>query len=340
MKTKIATSNRGFTLIEFLLGTIIAGIALSSMSIVIGHYFNGYRTTKTEAQKSVNIKIAQALIEYAQSNTQAGFKGKIQAPYQDSALWNNAVVKPSDTTPKWKELTQFILSSGVDPALIGDDNSQSHNLRVLQVANNITYQVPLYFRSGPLVLLTYQFGAVYSTACPRADSTCNTTSQPPGSSPALTATNYATWKTTGTDFAPIFVSTLPMQRVMLRQTAQTLDYVRDSLLSYFRRQQINAVSPNDPTNWWPGGSLAGANQATNEKCADGWYPLSTATILSDIGIDPLIYGVTAWGGSIQFCRDYAPAVAGQPPHYGALRINKNVTSAAAPDNATDVIVTF
>jgi hypothetical protein len=249
-----------------------------------------------------------------------------------------------------------LTQSGVNPSEINDDGTASKNVRVYQLVQGLTQQVPLYFRSGPLVTLTYDFGAIYLTTCPKGSTTCNPNSATgvPGDSQAISANNYTTWSTSGSDGRANFVSSLPIQKQMLATTVQRLDKVRDTLLSYLRTQQVTAAG-GDTTNWYPNqdgkatpGSLSGANPATNQGCRDGWYDLSQAgvSVLPTVGLSAQEYGMTAWGGPIQYCRDYDPTGAGTPnapPHYAAIRINVNVSAGLAPDGAVpgnNIVLTF
>src|SRR5690606_29625636 len=85
------------------------------------------------------------------------------------------------------------------------------------------------------------------------------------------------------------------------------------------------------------------------NCYDGWYSLDAlnVNVLAQIGLDPTEFGVTAWGGTIEYCRDYEPSpeagyTANDAPHYAALRFNQNLSKALAPTNnaSQNVIVTF
>jgi hypothetical protein len=63
----------------------------------------------------------------------------------------------------------------------------------------------------------------------------------------------------------------------------------------------------------------------------------SVNVLAQLGLGALEYGVTAWGGTIQYCRDYdlidspTNANANAQPHYAALRINKSVSLGSIPD---------
>jgi hypothetical protein len=208
----------------------------------------------------------------------------------------------------------------------------------------------MYFKSGDLVRLDYDVAVIYATGNCGALTTCNTNataSVPPGSSSLITAGNYTTWTTTSPDGDAYRISTLPIQKELLKKSTERLDKVRDSLTNYFR-SMVLAAAASDTTNWYPSGSssMAGQTPSTTQGCRDGWYDLYTDTgILNTVGLSPTEYGVTGWGGHVQYCRDYDPAVtaANTPPHYAALRIHKNVTTGSNPDGTTtsnNVVLTF
>jgi prepilin-type N-terminal cleavage/methylation domain-containing protein len=341
---------RGFTLVELLVTVVVIGI----VTIILAPTFNSLMTAKQlayyEKHRLNNQLIASGLLSYAANSTQYG---RLPPPYTGSG-YTKTVYNPGDGSSAGIALTQALTQSGINPSEINDDGTASKNVRVYQLVQGLTQQVPLYFRSGPLVMLTYDFGAIYLTACPKSSTTCNPNPSTgvPGSSPALTASNYSTWTTTGSDDRPYFVSSLPIQKQMLATTVQRLEKVRDALLFYLRAQQVTA-SASDKTNWFPNqsgaaapGSLSGANPLTNQGCRDGWYDLSSTSVLPTVGLAAQEYGVTAWGGIIQYCRDYDPTGTGTPntpPHYAAIRIHANVSAGLAPDGAVpgnNVVITF
>lgn len=342
----------GFTLVELLIAVMVIGV----MTIMIAPTFNSLvtaqKTAYDEKHRLNNQLIGAGLMNFAANATALG---RLPAPYT-GAGYTSTIYNPADATALGVQLTQSLTQTGVNPVEINDDATASHKVRVYQLVPGLTQTVPLYFQSGPLVNLTYDYGAVYQTDCPVATATCNPTPATgvPGSSPALTAANYPTWATTGTDGTAFFVSSLPIQKQMLATTVQRLEKVRDTLLSFLRAQQVTAAG-GDTTNWYPNqagasaaGSLAGASPATNQGCRDGWYDLSNAavSVLPAVGLASQEYGATAWGGAIQYCRDYDPigsATPNSPPHYAAIRINKNASAGVAPDAAVagnNVLVTF
>lgn len=325
----------GFTLIEMLIAVVVIGISMTMLAPVLSSYLTASAANYAERAKLDNQRIAAALLDYARNSTALGV---LPAPYSAGGRVS-AVYNPGDTTTNGLALTQTLVQSGVVPNAINDDGTAAHNVRVYQRVTGLVQVTPLYFRSGPLVSLGYQAGVIYQTPCKLADTGCNPNPATglPGDSLLLTAANYATWSAADTAIGTQYLSTLPMQTAMLTTTSQRLDRVRDALMAHFRAQQLTAAA-GDTTNWFPPnpGTAAGANPATNQGCRDGWYDLSTSAILPLVGLGAAQYGQTAWGGAIQYCRDYDPAAtqtADAPPHFSALRINAAVSTGSAPDAA-------
>lgn len=329
---------RGVTIIELITATIVIGL----LSIVVAPLLNSYvvsvRGGYLKRQEIVNQTIGAALMQYAQDGTALGV---LPAPYT-GAGYTSTVYNPTDNSTAGTLLKAALTQSGINPSEINDDNHPSKRVRVYQQVTGLTQKTPLYFQSGPVVTLTYQFGVVYTSACEKAQSLCNPTAATgiPGKSIRLTAANMNTWTPTGTDKAAAFVSSLPVQKQMLANTALKVDRLRDSMMSYFRARQTTAAG-NDDTNWWlpMPGTKGGKTPTSNQGCRDGWYDLSTETaILTAAGLTPAVDGKTAWGGRIEYCRDYDPANNQSPnasPHLAAIRFNSNISLGLAPDAVSE-----
>jgi prepilin-type N-terminal cleavage/methylation domain-containing protein len=330
---------RGFSLIELLIAVLVLGIVAVLAGPVFSFLSSAQRQAWAERQRVVNQQIVNGLLAYAQ--TRSPDRGKLPAPYTVGSF-HSAVVNPQDADPGYHEITLALVRAGVGPNEIADDGSVSANVRVYQRVDGLKANVPLYLHSGPATELTYEFGVVYATRCPRQQA-CNATL--PGSSPSLTSANYTTWNVQGTDAAPVFISSLPLQKEMLAVTARRLDTIRDSLLQFVRAKQL-AASATDTTNWYPaptGLSMAGAAPGTNQGCRDGWYDLSAANVdvLPQVGLSREEYGKTSWGGAIQYCRDFDPTglkSPNAPPQWAALRILKSVSQGGAPDGTSGAAV--
>lgn len=324
----------GMTIVELIVAVFVVGLLSMALAPVLNSYVVSVRTSYMKRQEVVNQTIGVALMQYAQDATALG---TLPAPYTGGG-YTSTIYNSTDNTTAGLALRAALTQSGINPAEINDDNYPSKRVRVYQRVTGLAVHPPLYFQSGPLVTLHYHFGAIYTTACERGNTSCNPTAATglPGTSTAMTAANYTTWTPTGSDQGVYFVSSLPLQKQMLANTAAKVDKIRDSLMSYFRTRQATA-SGNDTTNWWlPATStLAGASPGTNQGCRDGWYDLSTNTeILPAAGLTPATDGKTAWGGRIEFCRDYDPAGTASPntvPHLAAIRFHSSVSFGLAPD---------
>lgn len=337
-------TQRGFTLVELLMTIIIIGIMSLLLVPVYSDLITSQKLAYSEKHRLNNQLIGAALMSYAADSTTAG---KLPAAYT-GASYVSTIYDTTNTT-----LANALQQSGINTSEINDDGTAAKKVRVYQVIQGITQNVPLYYQSGPLVAITYDYGAIYLTDCPQTTAACNPAATGiPGTSPVLTPANRATWTTTGTDGPAFFISSMPIQKQMLATTSQRLDKIRDSLLGYFRAQQQTAAG-GDTTNWFPNqtgaasaGSMTGATPATNQGCRDGWYDLSNASILilPTIGLAIEEFGKTAWGGTVEYCRDYDPTTttANTPPHYGAIRINSAVTTGSTPSvtPGNNIVLTF
>lgn len=318
----------------------ILGLLALALGPTIRSAFSAWARASDSRQALNNQNLAAVLLDSARTQS---VLGQLPAPYT-SGNYRSTVADPGNTA-----LINLFTQTGLLPNQINTDGTAAQNLRVYQRVTGLTIQVPLYFRSGPLITLSYQVGALYNTRCGVQDASCNSGSSGiPGASAKLTAANAQTWTPTEPDYGAQVFSTLQLQRSMLQTTVTNLDLMRDNFQNYFREHE-RLASATDTTNWYPTptSTMAGQNPATNQGCYDGWYDLSNGTVnvLAQIGMDPARYGATQWGGPIQYCRDYNPAATGanSVPHYGALRIHANVSAGVAPDSsnpANNVVLTF
>jgi len=336
----VVARQRGFTLVELLIAVMTIGIISMAMAPMFSSAVTAKKAAYADKHRLNNSLIGVALLNYAAKSTQFG---RLPSPYTGSG-YTKTIYNPADGSGAGVAITQTLTQTGISPVEINDDGTASQAVRVYQLVAGLTQSVPLYFQSGPLATLTYDFAAIYLTICPKATAACNPTvaTGVPGTSAALSGVNYTTWAPAGTDGTAFFISSLTIQKEMLTLTATRLDKVRDTLLSFLRTQQVTAPG-SDTTNWYPNqagasaaGSMTGSNPATNQGCRDGWYDLSNGavSVLPTVGLSATEYGVTAWGGPIQYCRDYDPTaskVANAAPHYGAIRILASVSSGSSPD---------
>lgn len=328
----------GFTLIELVVSIFVIGVIGMVTASTMGTFAASTVVAWGEKQKLNNRAIAQSMLQYAATQSATG---SLPNPYTNagSGIYS-APLDPTNTTLA-AQMQQFQVAMNE----VNDDGRTAKNVRVYQGIGGLTQNVPLNVQSGPLATLTFQFGAVYSTTCAVADTACNK-SPLPGASAQITSANFTTWKPTAPDFAEAYVSTLPLQRAMLAETSQRLNRVRDAMLTFFRGKQY-AAAVSDATNYYPNDSgSATASASGNQGCWYSWIDLSSSSVLGQIGLSAAEYGTTAWNGRVEYCRDYDATGSGSAdasPHYGAIRINKNVSTAASPDtsvSSNNIILTF
>ncbi len=348
MKNSMKKSKKtqtGFTLVELVITAAVLSILLLILAPLGAAMMSSQQLAYIEKHKLYNRYIADALLSYARNTSPLGM---LPSPYSGNG-YQQTVYNPFDTSATGIALAQALSEQGLPPAEINDDGTTGANVRVYQLVPNLNFQMPLFVQSGPMATLTYQFGALYLTQCMKSDTSCNPlpATAIPGSSIAMTASNYVTWASSGSDTPAVMLSSLPVQKEMLMTTAQRLDKLRDAFLSHFRVAQMTAAA-GDATNFYPSAATSQAGQvsASNQGCHDGWYSLASSDVLPKIGLAASEYGSTAWGGAVEFCRDYDPLgskVADAPPHSAALRIRASVSSGSAPDATlpgNNLVLTF
>jgi len=343
MNAKKIRHHGGFTLYELLIGVAVLGIVIISMGSFLNMIFSYQASADMERNNLYNLNIRDAFYDYARD---VSF-GVLPSPYTGSG-YVSTVYNPIDATPNGISLSQSLGKTGIPVTNINDDGTAGASVRVYQLVNGLTKQVPMFAQTGPLVTLTFQYGAIYMTSCNKGTASCNPNAATgiPGTSTALTAANYTTWRPVGSDSPAVFISSLDIQKDMLATSVDGLDKLRDKFLGFVVAAQVTALA-GDATNFYPtdATSLAGQAPATNQGCRDGWYSLATTNILSQIGMQES-FGRTAWGGPVEYCRDYDASGTKAPnaaPHNAALRIRASVSLGLPPDPAVtgnNVVLTF
>lgn len=315
----------GFTLLEMLISVIIGAILTSMlfswMMVAASYQERSYR----EAVRQDNQAIARALRNYASVEN----KGFLPEPFTGGAYRN----VPVDIMNA--NLIEFLAQGLVSASRYNQDDSTAQNVKYYEVISpKPTYCMPIVGSSSECVTLVYDRAVIYQTACSIADA-CNDGS--PGVSPAYALSG---WSVVAPDLMPVEISTLDIQQANWRTTWLRLNETRQKIRNAFNATVAASAAGNTDNHFFKpnlAGSpdLQGADPATNQGCADGWYQLDNVdvNILQFYGLEPQsIYSVTAWGGRIEFCRDYDPTGQGANtlPHVAALRINKLVTSGQAP----------
>lgn len=333
----------GFSLIELVIAVAILGVIFAITGPAINSALTMMENAKRDEVVLSNQKLSAGMMAFARNSN----GGRLPAPYTGTGVFSG-LYNPADVSVAGKALSLELRNTGVPVNAINSDSAAVENVKVYRRVAGLTYAMPFYFTTGTLVTLTYDVGSIVQTSCFKAGA-CN--SGIPGASVAMTAANVTTWVPTLPDYGAVMFSTLPEQKSMLRLTAGRINKLADRLSSeFFTRMRLAAA--NSAQNFYPrptnGGApnLAGANPATNMGCHDGWYRLNAVNVnvLIQLGLDPAEFGVTAWGGAIDFCRDYEPsgATANTPPHYAALRFNRTLSGGVVSTGvlAGDVVITF
>lgn len=338
-------TTHGFSLLEMAMVMMVLAVLLTISGPYISDFVSISNDTYNQKQLIINQKISAGLMKYAVENTN---QGTLPTPYTGSG-YTSTILNPANTS-----LSAILTSSNILSTEINDDGYDAKNVRVYQKLSSITKQSPLFLQTGPLVNIVYDYGIVYNTRCPLNDATCNpnSTTGIPGASSVLNVSNYKTWTLTSPDMNVVAVSLEPLQQQLLKITADRLLTIRDKLKNYIKYQE-QAAAPGDTTNFYlPSSPTLGGQTPTGAQqgCRDGWYNLyTTAGILDELGLSASEYGITGWGGIIEYCRDYdvnGTKTANAPPHYAALRIHNTPSTGSAannPDHAVpgnNILLTF
>lgn len=355
---------RGFTLLELVFAVMILGF----LSLALTPAFRTLVATKdityNAEQSAINQKIAAAMLNYAEYGGLPA--GTLTAPCHSST--NKvffSIYNPSYCSGT-SGLLDYLQQQGVSLSQVNNDGKAGKNLRVYQYLSSESQTAHMYFQSGPLVYLNYDFGVIYLTNCGQSQP-CNQASAssttPPKSQPTLpgdlSATagaarllNRSTWVPGTRDIGVTYVSTLPLQKKMLQKTVEQMDRIRSAMTNFYAGQQ--AANPMSTANFYPQPTdplqrrPADPFPASNQGCREGWYSLESSLfdILAQIGLGTESQaGQTAWGGSIEYCRDYDPSGTspyGTAPHFAALRVNRSLSYGQPPDMdpANNIVISF
>lgn len=329
-------TQRGFTVLELLLTLGTLGILLAIMAPLSDSVFALRRANQAVEQETVNRRVASGILAWMDQRGQ----NNLPAPYSGDE-YEDIVVDPASTDADALALVAQLGARGLSLPQIFSNSSIMNNARVYQRVANQSIVVPLYGQTGPSVTLRFDIGLLYNSQCRRDDTSCYPApSGVAGFSPVATATNIASWETAEGDFGLYRFSTLDLQLARLETSRRRIDTIRDALRDYFNAQYLSGA-PDPDINHYPapsgGGApnLSGASPGSNDGCRDGWYDLSDSSVdvLATVGLLAAEYGRNAWGGRIEYCRDFDPAgtsAEGTAPQSAALRINAAPSTGANP----------
>lgn len=379
----VRAQQAGFTLVETIIAVALLGILSLSAGSAFKAFMTARHNAYVAEQAAINQKIANALMnkarigpvlraDYADADQEPdGVPGTLQSPCTVStskvfySIYNPGFT--STVCQSTRHLRDYLIQQGLNPDRgVNDDGTASRNVRLYQRVGGLTQDAFIFGKGGPKVTLNYDFGVVYLTNC-GFNRPCNQTAasatNPPRSAPPtgtatvddyaarLTLSNFTTWKAGNYDIAPVMVSTLPIQMELMESTAKSLLELKSAFQRYFDRMQ--AANPASTANFYPQPAFSQppVSPAFNEGCREGWYALrlNATDVLEQIGLfnrdypGEALYGLTAWGGVVEYCRDYDPSGTspyGTPPHYAALRFNREVSNAFDPSPGQNIIISF
>lgn len=342
---------------EMVLAVAVLGVLTLAIAPSLGALRTAQRQAYVSEQADLNQRIVRAMLSHAEDAVLP--PGTLTPPCNNNtnkvfaSIYNTTYC--SGTT---SSLRDYLIQEQVPLDQVAHDGTAAKNLRVYQRVGGLSQPTYLYAQGGPLAYLDYEVGVVYTTNC-SITAPCNRTAAssaaPPKSQPVyenetaataaalrLQESNMNTWVPGTQDVGVAYLSTLPLQKKLMKQTVDHLERVRAAFLRYYDAKRLE--SPTSTANHFPRPSDAVVQQPedpypeSNQGCREGWYLLDSAVsdLLAQVGlgVNPE-FGRTAWGGSIEYCRDYDPSLTSPyntAPHYGALRISAYISVGGAPED--------
>lgn len=315
----------GFTLIEILIATIVVGVISMILVPVTQTMLDARDTHYRTQQDKLSLETAHALLEYADKQDGSN-AGRLPAPNDNS-------VDTGDS-----DVFEMLLVRGVPATQIEHDDTQAENKRVYaRIQSDV--QVP-FFRDSqePKVELKFDYGIVYLAACPQAEFPCSESRSVPTN---ISDLDDDDWLYDTEDLEPQVVSTEDMQLERLRGLEERIRDIRDRILADFRERQrdVEAKDISD-VDRIDNSSAPSATSVGSGTCNSTWRTLDGGTMLSELGLQPEVYGETPWGGDVTYCNDYE-ASGGSDITQSALAVAKDgLTNGSSPSSGDYIIISF
>lgn len=315
-------------MVELLISVVILGVMSVAVAMNFASLNSMFRFGQEERQYAISYNVANALIDHARSEG----KGRLPDPVNFSG-YRSAV---TNTSINNNPMIDYLIANNVAPELALHDGSASQRVRVYQKFTRTT-NIPVEGFGGQTVQIQFDVGAVYHTNC-MLGTACMTSGSRPGDSANFQESTFNSWATSGEDGAAVTFSTQHIQASLWRRTHDRLMEARNALADLKTSRMFQADADSVLTeNFNPVPSSHSENSSRTDNCWHGWLRLDTATsVLQQVGLSPQLYGLTPWGGQIQYCANYDPSNSGRttPPYNAALRVHRNVTSGTTPNNTS------
>lgn len=316
---------RGFTIIETLAALVLMSIAALAVSGLANQVSGMYRAERDLDNRAELRAIADAHLKYAALHNNGALLGSYTA--------GSCTDCPIDTTVQ--ELTTYVETRAQRLAdAMNYDNSSNRLVRGLMLDEN-TYQSTFSTATASNMVLEYRAGVIVQTSCPPGG-TCDT-----GASWANPIYVQSGWAANPviTDWVPY--SNLEIMQDRAVATIDKLLFLQRKIRDYTQELVISNPSIVD-ANYLPlpnlpaSPDLSGTDPTMQGGCINGWHDLSSAdvNVLEIVGVTKT-YGTTIFGAPVEYCADFDLSAvdassADTAPHVGALRINRFVTTGAAP----------
>ncbi|RZD19631.1 prepilin-type N-terminal cleavage/methylation domain-containing protein [Pseudoalteromonas sp. MEBiC 03485] len=327
--------SHGFSLIEVLVAITILAIAASASSGLINQIAGFYKIERDLENDTELRAIADAHVKYASVHN----SGAILSAFTEGDCYSCAI----DTTNA--ALVNYVESRTQRTAKISNyDSSSVKNVRGLML-DATTYQASLNLPSAINLILEYRAAVVVQTNCPKS-STCDTDES--WKTPAYTQTG---WVPNSTIEKAVPFNNLEILQGLASSSVERVILVQQKIREY-KHELVLANNADVNINFLPVSThpstpdYTGSDPTVNGGCINGWYDLGSANVnvLSIVGLEAS-YGLTLFGGSIEYCADFDltavdASTADTAPHVGALRINRFISRGASPDVSNNNNILF
>lgn len=297
------------------------------------------------------------------------FRGTLPLDCSDVGERYGTIENPDPNAPCNEQIHPYLIEAGLDPATINFASPRDNRIRVYQKLPALTVQSNLTGVSSAPITLYYDAGVLYTTNC-RITESCylddmaglglgydpedphklRLKPEPEGGGLWIPTIEPLTLPSGGASGVTYF-STLALQKKLLKTTSDRIVAIKDALQRHFKTEQAKEASATlkYSRNFYPNDDELGGGAFPDAGCTRPWITLASdeSTILKKIGLTPgydldfvptsgYVEGLTAWGGTIQYCPDFNPSgfTPDQAPHTAALRVHQNLSLGENPTSTS------
>lgn len=326
---------QGFSLIEVLLALAILSVLATASSGLVNDIAAFYRVERELVNDTELRAIADAHIKYAAIHS----KGELLAPYTNAECYSCAL-----DTSKAQLVSYFENRAQRTAAASNYDTTSVNNARGYML-DPTTYQANLNLPSAINLVIEYTAGVIVQTNCPQG-SACNANES--WKTPVYTQSD---WEPNTSIIKAVPFNNLEALQGLASSSIERVTLVQQKIREY-KHELVLANNADVDVNFLPVSThpstpdYSGSDPTVNGGCINGWYDLSSSNVnvLAIVGIEGS-YGLTLFGGAVEYCSDFDltavdASTADLAPHIGALRINRFISRGLSPDVSNNNNILF